>query len=127
MRFLEMHIEVEDVEQALAFYTQLLPHKTVSRWSDGSAAAIVFDDGSAFGLWQKGKHGMFNGRGAQHLHFAFQVNDQEYEQFKARLQEMGIETMEHFWPTGGKSIYFFDSDGHQGEFMTVDWLALKGL
>jgi catechol 2,3-dioxygenase-like lactoylglutathione lyase family enzyme len=124
MRFLEMHIEVADLERSVEFYSRLLPHAKITRWKDGSAAAFVLEDGSAFGLWVKGKQGLFKGRGAQHLHFAFQVTDKEYEERKGILDEMGLELFEHIWPKGGKSIYFFDPDGHQGEFMTIDWFGL---
>ncbi len=124
MRFLEMHIEVEDVERSLDFYSRLLPHQRIGRWSDGNVAAIVLPDGSAFGIWKHGTHGLFNGQAGKHLHFAFQVDEEEYERLKARLSELGLETFEHRWPKGGKSIYFFDPDGHQGEFMTVDWTGI---
>lgn len=123
MRFLEMHIEVDDLDQAASFYTKLLPHKGVIRWEDGSAIALVFEDGTAFGLWKKGKLGLFRGQGADHLHFAFQVGPDEYQLMKGRLIEMGIETFEHMWPSGHLSLYFFDRDGHQGEFMAKDWLG----
>jgi hypothetical protein len=29
--------------------------------------------------------------------------------------------LEYVWPSGHRSVYFFDYDGHQGEFMTTDW------
>jgi catechol 2,3-dioxygenase-like lactoylglutathione lyase family enzyme len=119
-----MHVEVADLERSIEFYSRLLPHARISRWNNGTVAAVVMPDGTAFGLWLKGTHGMFNGRGGQHLHFAFQVTDQEYEDRKAILDEMGLELFEHIWPKGGRSIYFFDPDGHQGEFMTVDWFGI---
>lgn len=123
MRYLEMHIEVADLQQAETFYTRLLPHKKVFRFEDGSAVALVMEDGTAFGLWLRGKSGIFQGRGAEHLHFAFQVRPEEYETMKGRLLEMGVETFEHTWPDGKLSLYFFDADGHQGEFMAKDWLG----
>jgi catechol-2,3-dioxygenase len=112
MRFLKIHIEVADLERSEEFYTRLLPHATVTRWQDGSAVALVFDDGSAFGLWQSGKVGVHNGRGAEHLHFAFQVDRNELEHFRARMLEMGLDVTEHTWPSRDLSLYFFDPDGH---------------
>jgi catechol 2,3-dioxygenase-like lactoylglutathione lyase family enzyme len=126
MRFLEMHIETADLEKALEFYSRLIPHEKVVRWKDDSAAALVMPDGRAFGIWREGKRGIHDGRGAKHLHFAFQIDPAEYAEYKARLEASGTEVLEHDWPNGHKSMYFFDADGHQGELMTCDWLGLSG-
>ena len=123
MRFLEIHIEVADLESAEHFYATLLPHERIVRWDDGSAIAIILADGSAFGLWNKGKKGLFGGRGGKHLHFAFQITRSEVDFFKDRLVNLGVDVIEHTWPSGDLSLYFFDPDGHQGEFMTKDWLG----
>lgn len=126
MRLLEVHIEVTDLEQSLAFYRALLPHHKVTTWADGSAAAIVFTDGSALGLWRVGKRGLYDGRGGSHLHFAFQIEDEQYDTYRARLIELGCTPIDHTWPNGHRSVYAFDPDGHQIEFMTVDWVTGVG-
>lgn len=125
MRLIETHIEVQDLERSLKFYSTLLPHKKIVRWKDNDAAALVFDDGSAFGIWEVGKTGIHGGRAGQHLHFAFQISPNEYGEYKQRLEGLGIQALEYNWPSGERSIYFFDSDGHQGEFMTCDWFGLN--
>jgi catechol 2,3-dioxygenase-like lactoylglutathione lyase family enzyme len=122
MRFLEMHIEVSDLKRSLDFYAQLLPHEKVIRSSDGSQMFIVLHDGSAFGIWLESTVGLHGGHGADHLHFAFQIRSDEYDEYKSRLKSLGIEPIEHTWSDGYRSLYFFDPDGHQGEFMTTDWL-----
>ncbi|MEW6050177.1 MAG: VOC family protein [Candidatus Zixiibacteriota bacterium] len=124
MRIIELHIEVSDLERSLAFYQQILPHAKVTRWDDGSALALVLNDGSAFGLWQKGKQGVFAGRAAEHLHFALQVSDTEFQETKTRLISLGVEIQERTWKGGQRSVYFTDPDGHQGEFITCDWNEL---
>ena len=126
LRMLEFHIEVEDVERSFAFYTELLAHEKVLRWSDGNAGAIVLKNGSAFGIWKKGHRGMFDGRGGEHLHFAFQIDPGEYDSYKQKLRDLGRDIEEHEWPSGHRSVYFFDDDGHQGEFMTCDWFGIRG-
>ncbi|MBD3403874.1 hypothetical protein GF420_13355 [candidate division GN15 bacterium] len=122
MRILELHIEVSDLDRSLEFYTALLPHEKVVRWQDNSAAALVFPDGTSMGLWRTGKRGLYDGRGGEHLHFAFQIEDHEYDSIRARVVELGCEVIDHVWPNGKRSLYFFDPDNHQVEFMTVDWL-----
>ncbi len=122
MRILELHIEVEDVERSVAFYKQLLPIARVAAWNDGDVVALVLEDGTAFGLWKQGTEGLFDGRGARHLHFAFQIKPEEYDEYRQKLTDLGLQPDEHKWPDGHRSLYFFDPDGHQGEFMTKDWL-----
>lgn len=125
MRLVESHIEVADVQKSLDLYAKLLPHNKILRWADGNAGALVFDDGSAFGCWKKGTRGIHNGQGGEHLHFAFQIKPEEYDHYVALIASCGLEPLEFVWETGHKSVYFFDYDGHQGEFITGDWLALN--
>lgn len=122
MRIIEIHIEVSDLDRAQAFYSALLPHTGVTRWSDGSAVAIVLEDGSALGLWKRGRVGLHGGRGANHLHFAFKIEPGEYDEYRQRLVDLGCKPIDHVWPNGERSVYTFDHDGHQLEFMTVDWI-----
>ncbi|MBK7143194.1 MAG: hypothetical protein IPH75_14060 [bacterium] len=119
---LEIHLEVNDLDIAEKFYQALLPYQRISRWDDGSAVAFVLNDGTAFGLWKKGKLGLFGGQGAKHLHYAFQIEREEIDSFRNKLHNLGVDVIEHTWPSGDMSLYFFDPDGHQGEFMTKDWL-----
>jgi len=123
MRFLEIHIEVADLEASRSFYRKLLPVTKEVAWTDGSAVALVLSDGTALGLWKKGKTGLYNGRGGAHLHFALQIEPGEYDEYLKRLKSLNIEVIEHRWDDGQRSLYFFDPDGHQGEFMTKDWLG----
>ena len=125
MRLLEVHIEVADLERSLEFYSSLLPHKKIVRFKDGNAAAMVLEDGTAFGLWLIGKTGLHGGRGAEHLHFAFQIRPDEYDPYKVKLVNLHVDVIEHQWPSGERSLYFFDPDGHQGEFLTSDWFGLN--
>ena len=127
MRLIETHIEVEDIEKSLKLYTTILPHKHIEQWADGNVAALIFEDGSAFGIWKKGQRGIHNGQGGQHVHFAFQIETNQYDIYKQKIINAGLEPLEHVWETGDKSVYFFDYDDNQGEFITADWLKLNNL
>jgi hypothetical protein len=127
MKLIETHIEVEDVEKSLNLYKKLIPHKDILRWADDKVAAIVLEDGSAFGIWKKGHKGIHNGLAGQKTHFAFKIEKQEYETYVNLITDCNLEPLEHNWDNGYKSVYFFDYDGHQGEFMTGNWIELNDL
>lgn len=125
MQLLEFHLEVSDLDQSIEFYTTILEYNRQIDFADGKASVLVLEDGSAFGLWKKGKQGLFGGRGGEHVHFAFKIDPDDYDSYRRKLENLGTEVMEHDWPKGHRSLYFFDRDGHQGEFMTTDWLNLQ--
>ncbi|MCB9965076.1 MAG: hypothetical protein H6855_03240 [Rhodospirillales bacterium] len=127
MRLIETHIEVINVEKSLALYQKLIPHRNCLRWADGNVGALVLEDGSAFGIWKKGHRGIHDGQGGNHVHFAFQIKLEDYTNYKNKILDAGLTPLEYEWDTGYKSVYFFDYDGHQGEFITADWIALNNL
>lgn len=127
MRLVETHIEVKDVEKSLELYKNMIPHKKILRWSQNNVAALVLYDGSAFGIWKEGHKGIHNGSAGKRTHFAFQINQNEYENYKNKIIECKLEVLEYDWENGYKSLYFFDYDGHQGEFMTGNWIELNDL
>ena len=122
MRMLEMHIGVQDLQKSVEFYSNLIPHTKVITDDDHKQVFLVLDDGSAFGIWEAGYHGLHDGLAGKHLHFAFEIKPDEYESYKQKLESLGVDVIEHRWRDGQRSLYFFDADGHQGEFMTKDWL-----
>jgi hypothetical protein len=109
------------MERSLALYSKLIVHQRIEQWDDRAAVALVLEDGSALGLWEQGKLGIRNGRGGKHVHFAFQIRPDEYDGYVEKIRSVGLEPLEYVWPSGHRSVYFFDYDGHQGEFMTTDW------
>ncbi len=127
MKLLETHIEVENVEKALSLYQPLIPHKKCLRWAENNVAALVLEDGSAFGIWKKGQKGIHGGQGGKHLHFAFQIDPKDYDIYKDKIVSLNREPLEYEWDTGHKSFYFFDYDNHQCEFITGNWIDLNNL
>jgi hypothetical protein len=124
VKLVETHIEVKDLEKSFDLYSKLIPHVRVSRWGDeksGRVAAFVLKGGDAFGLWEKGKVGMHGGRGGEHQHFAFQIKPDEYDYYYTLIKSLGLNPLEEVWPSGAKSVYFMDYDGHNGEFITDNW------
>ena len=124
MRLIEIHLEVSNLETSFNFYRQLFPYKQIVQFKNKDAYVLILEDGSAFGIWLKGKVGLFGGKGGEHVHYAFNITTDEYPLYLAKLKKMQTEYFEHEWDNGAKSVYFFDADGHQGEFITCDWLEL---
>lgn len=118
---IELHIEVANLNKSLDLYQQILPHKRIEFFEDKKAVVLVLNDGAAFGLWETGRTGIHNGRAASHLHFAFDIEADELEIYRTKLQKLGLEVFDHSWGENWNSIYFFDYDGHQGEFITGGW------
>jgi len=127
MKLIETHIQVEDVEKSLSLYKSLISHKEILRWADGHVAALVLNDGSALGLWGEGHKGIHDGQGGTNVHFAFKIDDDEYDVYKNKIIKAGLEALEYQWESGHRSVYFFDYDGHQGEFITGNWIELNNL
>jgi catechol 2,3-dioxygenase-like lactoylglutathione lyase family enzyme len=127
MRLLEIHLECSDLEEALAFYSQLLPHTRVV-WNGPTdpQAFLVLNDGTALGLWQTGTRGIHDGLAGAHVHWALQIAPADFEMYCARIRALGATPLEWLWSDGSRSVYFFDRDGHQGEFMTRDWQSNSG-
>lgn len=122
MRLLELHIECADLKRSVELYRVLLePVKLLWDGPDDTQAFLVLADGTAFGLWQAGTRGILDAQAGAHLHFAFQIQPDEYDMYKARIESLNMEALDWDWPDGSRSVYFFDPDGHQGEFMTRGW------
>ncbi len=63
--------------------------------------------------------------GSGHLHLAFAIAENAYEEWRAHLTNQGIAIeSEVSWPLGGRSIYFRDPDEHLVELITPGcWAA----
>jgi len=127
LKLVETHIEVNDVRKSIDLYSRLFAHKDIITWAEGNVSVLVLEDGSAFGCWKKGQIGLHNGRGGAHVHYAFQIQADEYLKYFNVIKDCGLTPIEHEWETGDKSLYFFDYDGNQGEFITTDWITLNDL
>lgn len=56
--------------------------------------------------------------GSGKLHFAFECPPEEYEEWKDRMQNAGVEIIhEQEWGEGIRSFYFHDPDGHVAEIV----------
>jgi catechol 2,3-dioxygenase-like lactoylglutathione lyase family enzyme len=63
--------------------------------------------------------------GNGHLHLAFAIPAESYEEWERTLTGRGVAIESHVkWPRGGRSLYFRDPDGHLLELVTPGCWAI---
>ena len=119
----ETHINVRDLERAMAFYASL-PEMTLGYLDEGRRIAFYFIGGwnqTMLGLWEKPKAEVIS----QHL--AFRIALEDMPAAIADLQAKGIQPLDFFQqPTDrptvfawmpAAAVYFHDPDGHLLEYI----------
>jgi catechol 2,3-dioxygenase-like lactoylglutathione lyase family enzyme len=119
---IETGVYVNDLEQAEAFYHEILGLAVIGR---EAGRHVFFQAGEAGVLLvfnpvatQTGDglpaHGA---RGAGH--FALGIAAEDVEAWRTRLQERGVAIEKEItWPRGGRSLYFRDPAGNSVELIT---------
>ncbi len=117
----ELVLESADLERSLAFYRDVLG-LTVVRQS-AERAWLLAGAHTRLGLWTPGLGpGIANGRGGSHVHFAFHVDDSDFDAVVARLEAHGLDVELHDSRDEGRgrAAYVSDPDGNVVEFWTLD-------
>lgn len=126
-RILESALYVDDLEAAAAFYRDLLGFEVlvdgdrlVALSVPGPQVLLLFRQGASVQGGDGDEGGgipSHDARGRAHLGFA--VAEDEYEAWKERLAEEGVDVEHEMeWPRGGRSFYFRDPHGHLLEMVT---------
>ena len=68
----ELVLEVDDLEQAEWFYSEILELPVVERWEDRRAIWVMAGDRTRIGLWEP-QVGLAGGQGGQHVHYAMHL------------------------------------------------------
>jgi catechol 2,3-dioxygenase-like lactoylglutathione lyase family enzyme len=118
-RILETALYATNLDEAEAFYTQLLERDPYHReggrhvfFELDEAMLLLFNpeatSGDNQGIPSHGTHGQG--------HVCFHIEENQTEAWKSRLAELGIPIeVEHTWPNGTKSLYFRDPAGNSIE------------
>jgi catechol 2,3-dioxygenase-like lactoylglutathione lyase family enzyme len=116
----ELVLEVSDLEEARRFYRDLLGFEE-TLWGEGREGRYWYLVGETarLGLWTA-QTGLAGGRGGAHVHFAFQVEDQEVDRLLDRLKGKGVEVEGPIQLGPGRAIYVTDPDGNVVEFWSQD-------
>jgi catechol 2,3-dioxygenase-like lactoylglutathione lyase family enzyme len=121
----ELVLEVSDLAEAERFYVDVLGFPVVERWEreGGEAVWVMAGDRTRIGLWRP-QIGLGGGRGGVHVHYALQLEDDDYEPAVARIRSHAFEVYEHDHSTygrgRGRAAYVTDPAGHVIELWTWD-------
>jgi catechol 2,3-dioxygenase-like lactoylglutathione lyase family enzyme len=123
----ELVLQVDDLERAERFYEEMLGLPVVERWPHRDAVWVLAG-ATRIGLW-KPQVGLEGSRGGEHVHFAMQIEDADFDPQVAMLRERGLEVPVHEFDGMGehegpsRSAYVTDPDGHLVEFWTASMAA----
>lgn len=121
----ELVLEVQDIEEAEAFYRDVLAMTVLQRTAypgdDDVIRRVTLDAGNGvvIGLWLP-QEGLAGGRGGAHVHYALTVAPEHLMQTRQRLGEYGVPITHD----AGAAIYFDDPDGNVVELGAAgsDWV-----
>lgn len=120
----ELVLEVQDLEASERFYAGALGLPVVERWSRREAIWLMAGGRTRIGLWRP-QVGVAGGRGGEHVHFAFHLEEDDFDEAVARLRESGLDPQ--LESRGGRlrrkrsrSAYVDDPDGNCVELWTQD-------
>ena len=112
----ELVLEVFDLEAARHFYREVLGFEE-TLFGEGAEGRYWYlvGDTARLGLWTE-QVGLAGGRGGSHVHYAFNVGDQEIDGLKERIEHAGAEVEGPIQLGPGRAIYVTDPDGNVVEF-----------
>jgi len=126
----ELVLEVAELDRAEQFYVEQLGLPVVERWHN-RRAVWVLAGATRIGLWEP-QVGLEGSQGGEHVHFAMQVADGDFDGLVEALRGRGLEVPVHeFGGLGGvespsRSAYVTDPDGHLVEFWTARMSDYEG-
>jgi catechol 2,3-dioxygenase-like lactoylglutathione lyase family enzyme len=116
----ELVLEVSDLKAARGFYRDVLGFEE-TLYGEGAEGRYWYLVGETarLGLWTE-QVGLAGGRGGAHVHYAFNVPDDEIDRLKGRIEGAGAEVEGPIQLGPGRAIYVTDPDGNVVEFWSQD-------
>jgi len=116
----ELVLEVSDLEAARRFYRDRLGFEE-TLYGEGRDDRVWYLVGSSarLGLWTP-QAGLAGGRGGDHVHFAFQLRDDDLDPLRERLTAAGVRVEGPIQLGADRAIYVTDPDGNVVEFWSQD-------
>lgn len=128
---LETALYVSDPSATAAFYRRIFGFGTL-RESDrlvaldvaGRSVLLLFRQGATDGPFDTGGGVIPGVAGGAPTHFAFSIEAEDVEPWKAKLAAEGVAVESVVdWPRGARSVYFRDPDGNLAELITRGFWA----
>jgi catechol 2,3-dioxygenase-like lactoylglutathione lyase family enzyme len=128
---LETALYVSDPSATAAFYRRIFGFGTLLE-SDrlvaldvaGRDVLLLFRQGATDGPFDTGSGVIPGHAGVAPTHFAFSIEAEDVEPWKAKLAAEGVAVESVVsWPRGARSVYFRDPDGNLGELITRGFWA----
>jgi catechol-2,3-dioxygenase len=115
----ELVLEVLDLEQAVAFYRDVLGFPMVRQSED--RAWLMVGERTRIGLWTP-QVGLARGRGGVHVHYALHVDEADFDSCVDHLAARGHQPEVIVFDDGGygRAAYVEDPDGNVVELWTWD-------
>jgi len=119
----ELVLEVSDLDASRAFYRDLLGFEE-TLYGEGREGRFwyLIGDSARLGLWTP-QTGLAGGRGGAHVHFAFNVEDEQIEAMADRLGAAGVEVEGPIQLGPGRALYVTDPDGNVVKFWSQEMAA----
>jgi predicted enzyme related to lactoylglutathione lyase len=116
----ELVLEVDDIEDARRFYRDVLGFEE-TLYGEGAEGRYwyLIGETARLGLWTE-QVGLAGGRGGAHVHYAFNLADDEIDRLKSRIEAAGTEVEGPIQLGPGRAIYVTDPDGNVVEFWSQD-------
>jgi len=126
---LELVLEVNDLEQSVAFYRDLLQLSEVEHWPAPRLATwLSIGRNGVIGLWPRASGGegvaIAGSRGGSHVHFAIYVEPGTLLKWQQRIREADVKVEGQIdFAHGNRSLFVSDPDGNVVELAdwNVDW------
>ena len=122
----ELVLEVSDLETARRFYRDVLGFEE-TLYGEGAEGRYWYLVGETarLGLWTE-QVGLAGGRGGAHVHYAFNVPDDQIDPLRERIEANGAEVEGPIQLGPGRAIYVTDPDGNVVEFWSQDMASYTG-
>jgi len=116
----ELVLEVSDLDAARHFYRDVLGFEE-TLYGEGTEGRYWYLVGETarLGLWTE-QMGLAGGRGGAHVHYAFNVPDEEIDPLRQRIESASAVVEGPIQLGPGRAIYVNDPDGNVVEFWSQD-------
>lgn len=110
-------LAVKDIERSFSFYRDVLGFTPLVKWDKGAYFLIGAEDK---GFWFCLNVDSKRESSSCYTHYAFSVSKADFDEMSDKIIKSGVSLFKEN-TSPGKSLYFFDPDGHKLEIHVGNW------